>query len=92
MSVTLADGRTFEWLNLRACPDGGVDVVGWKEAPASSVLAGYMLKHFIDGFDTEAEAKAAYPQATNYTSKWTEPQVSLDHLPGEDDGPDDWDD
>ena len=43
------------------------------------------MKVFLDNFESEEAARAAYPQADQYTNKYTEPQVSLSHLPGEDD-------
>lgn len=75
----------YLWKNLRASKYGGVDVVGFREAPSSSVLAGQTLLHFIDNYDTEEEARAAHPDAKEYTSKWTAPQVSVNHLSDEGD-------
>lgn len=72
-------------------------VFGWRPYEESSVLAGQQQKVFVSAFDTEAEAKEAYPGA-EISSKFTEPQVSLNHLPGENDPvpggmyPDDWTD
>lgn len=74
----------FDYYTLRHSRHG-VDVLGWGTYPESSVLAGQSMKVFLDTFDTEAEARAAYPQAGEFSSRWTEPQVSLAHLPGEDD-------
>lgn len=59
-------------------------VHGWGVYPDSSVLAGQPMKVFIDSFDTREQALECYPMATD-SSKWTEPTVSLNHLPGEDD-------
>ena len=92
------DGEAYEYLTLRRNHSGGVDVMGWARAPDDSVLAGQMVKHFLDAFETEEEARVAYPQAENFSSAWSDPQASLRHLPGEDDPvaggmyPDDWTD
>jgi hypothetical protein len=86
----------YLYKKLRAGKYGGIDVVGFAEAPASSVLAGQTLKHFIDNYETEEAAKAAHPDAEGYSSVFTDPPVSLAHLPGENDPvaggmyPDDW--
>lgn len=65
---------------------GGVDVVGFKIAPNSSVLAGQTMTCFIDNFETEELALAAYPEAGgNRTSRLTQPTPSVSHLPGETD-------
>lgn len=87
MSITLADGRTFDYLTLRHGRShmGGVDVLGWSTYPDSSVLAGQPMKVFLDTFDTEEQARAKFPQAEHFSNAWTEPQVSLAHLPGPDD-------
>lgn len=69
--------------------DSSFSVYGWSTYPRHSVLAGQDRKVFIDSYDTLAEAQAAYPQAT-MSSKWIEPQVSLNHLPGEGDGSNDY--
>ena len=78
----------FEYKKLRRSTGGygeGIDVVGYKPAKRSSVLAGQMLAHFIDSYDTEEEALEAHPDAEGYTSKFTDPGPSLDHLPDEND-------
>jgi hypothetical protein len=59
-------------------------VYGWGTYPESSVLAGQSMKRFLDSFESKEEALKAYPQAEP-SSDWLEPQVSLGHLPGEDD-------
>lgn len=88
----------YLWKSLRYSNYGGIDVVGFFEAEESSVLAGQTLTRFIDNFPTEEEARRAHPDAEGFTSKWTAPGVSLNHLPGEDDPvpggmyPDDWED
>lgn len=77
--------QKFDYWTLRhgRGPFAGVDVLGWGTYPDSSVLAGQPMKVFLDNFPTEAEARAAYPQAENFSSAWTDPQVSLSHLPDE---------
>lgn len=88
--------NNFDYYTLRVGKWGGVDVLGWGTYPDNSVLAGQSMKVFIDNFETEADARNAYPQAEGFSSAWTEPQVSLSHLPGENDPvpggmyPDDW--
>jgi hypothetical protein len=87
--------RKIEWYEKRANPDGSVDVIGWAEYERWSVLAGQMGKIYVATFASEAEAEAEYGEM-GWNSKWTEPQVSLNHLPGEGDYvpggeyPDDW--
>ncbi len=85
--VVLEGGRKFDRLTLRhgRGPYGGIDVLGWGTYPKHSVLAGQPMKVFLDNFPTEAEARAKYPQAGGFSSVWTEPQVSLNHLPSEND-------
>ena len=89
--------RKFEYYTMNAEPDGSVFVYGWGVYERSSVLAGQAMKKGLDHFDTEAEAIAVYGNM-NFSSKWTEPGISLNHLPGEDDFvpggayPDDWND
>jgi hypothetical protein len=79
------NGQTFHYLKLRHSKYGGVDVLGFGTYPRNSVLAGQTSKVFIDAFDDEAAALAAYPKAEGFSSAWTDPQVSLSHLPGEND-------
>ena len=87
----------FDRFTMRHSEYGGVDVLGWNTYPEHSVLAGQPRKVFLDRFEDEAAARAAYPEVSGFSSKWTDPQVSLWHLPGEDDPvpggmfPDDWD-
>jgi hypothetical protein len=73
------DRYTYEQKRLN-----GWVVYGWGTYSSGSVLAGQPKKQFLDSFDTEDEARAAYPDARP-GSKWTDPQVSLAHLPGEND-------
>lgn len=95
--MTTKQKTDFLWYTIRsASHGGGVDVHGFKEA-TTGVLKGQTIKTFIDSFETEQEAFAAFPDA-KYGSKFTDPVVSLNHLPGENDPvaggmyPDDYDD
>lgn len=81
----IKENTEFLYKKLRMNPDGSVDVVGFYTAPENSVLAGQTVKRFINSYDSEKAAKQAHPDAEGYSSKWTDPQVSLRHLPGEDD-------
>lgn len=86
----------FDYLTLRRSKDGAVDVLGWGTYPESSVLAGQSMKVFLDSFPDEAAARAAHPQAGEFSSAFTEPRNTFGHLPGPDDMvpggayPDDW--
>lgn len=90
--------QQFDYYTLRHSRYGGVDVLGWGTYPASSVLAGQPMKVFLNNFPDEEAARKAFPQAENFSNAFTEPRVSLAHLPGENDPvaggmyPDDWDD
>jgi hypothetical protein len=59
-------------------------VYGWGVYEDSSVLAGQTRKVFIDSFATEAEARAAYPQADVGTHRRSAHNYT-NHLPGPDD-------
>jgi hypothetical protein len=72
----------YLWKALRHGRYGGVDVVGFFTAPASSVLAGQTLTRWLDNYPDEAAARAAHPDCVDgFTSKFTGPRVSLAHLP-----------
>jgi len=78
--------QQYDRYTLRHGKHGGIDVLGWSVYPRGSVLEGQPMKVFLGNFPTEEEARAAYPKAQpGFSSHWTEPQVSLSHLPGEDD-------
>lgn len=79
------DPNAFERYTLRRASDHSVDVLGWGTYGAYSVLAGQPRKVFLDSFDTEEEARKAYPKATEWSNRFLDSQVSLGHLPGEDD-------
>jgi len=79
--------ETFDYYTINADTEFGTTVYtvyGWGTYERSSVLAGQARKCYIESYDTEEEAKAAHPGA-GFSSKWTEPQVNVNHLPGEDD-------
>ena len=63
---------------------GDVIVYGWGTYERSSVLAGQAKKVFIDSYDSLELAHKDYPDAQG-GGKFTDPQISLDHLPSEDD-------
>jgi len=75
--------REFEYYTMSADKRLGTIVYGWGTY-TTGVLKGNPMKKFLASFNTEAEAKAVYGDM-NFSSKWTEPTVSLSHLPGEDD-------
>jgi hypothetical protein len=70
---------------------------GWSTYELQSVLAGQPKKVFIDSFESLDDLLKVSPEA-NGGSKFTDPIVSLNHLPSEDDFvaggayPDDYDD
>jgi hypothetical protein len=86
----------FDYYTVRRDGDSWI-VHGFGTYERSSVLAGQPRKVFLDAFPTREAALEQYPTATN-GSRWTDPVISLDHLPGEDDPvpggmyPDDYDD
>lgn len=61
-----------------------VNVYGWGTYPKGSVLAGQPLKQYLGQYDSVEALLADYPGAEP-SNQYTEPQVSLSHLPGEDD-------
>jgi hypothetical protein len=75
--------------------NGSWVVFGWDEYPPHSVLAGQPRRNWLDSFETLELAQAKYPHAQP-SNAYTDPQVSLSHLPGPDDPvaggmyPDDW--
>lgn len=58
-------------------------VYGWGTY-TSGVLEGQPMKQFLDCFEDDVAALATYPTAQP-SHALAEPQVSLSHLPGEDD-------
>jgi hypothetical protein len=63
---------------------GAVIVYGWGTYAPSSVLAGQPKKVFIDSYDSIDIALKEHPTAQG-GGKYTDPQVSLNHLPCEND-------
>ena len=76
--------RPFEYFTVRPDSRLGFIVHGFGTYEKSSVLAGQPQKIFLDSFDTREAALKVYPEAEN-GSGWTDPEVSLSHLPGEND-------
>lgn len=60
-----------------------VDVIAWYRVK-TGVLKGQMSKAYCGTFNSAAEAEALYGEM-NWNSPYLEPQISLNHLPGEDD-------
>ncbi len=92
----------YEWKTLRASGECGFDVHGFADYDCG-VLKGQTGKFFIDSYPSVDAAVAAHPDLMHdgrvrYGSKFTDPQVSLRHLPDEDTPasggmyPDDYDD
>jgi hypothetical protein len=59
-------------------------VYGWGEYEESSVLAGQTRKSYIQGFDTEADARIVWPEIGSETHSRSA-HNSVSHLPGPDD-------
>lgn len=72
----------YLWKALRHSKYGGIDVVGFKEAERSSVLAGQYLTCFIDNYESAAAALIEYPEAKDNGCAGP---VSVSHLPDEND-------
>jgi hypothetical protein len=75
----------YLWKSIRPSVHGGVDVIGFKVMPESSVLAGQTIACFINAYINEELALRDYPDAQGTTSEWIVPPVSVNHLPSEDD-------
>ena len=75
---------TYLWKSLRVGRYGGVDVVGFKTM-SSGVLKGQTLTCFIANYEDEQAAQKAHPDAEGFVNRFTQPEVSLSHLPGEND-------
>lgn len=69
------------WKTIRAGKYGGFDVHGFFKQP-SGVLKGQTLKRFLDNYETVEEAWKEHPDVA-FGSHWTDPTVSLNHLPDE---------
>ena len=95
--------ETFDYYTINVLDDHYASygmkygVYGWGKYGKGSVLAGQPRKCYIESYETIEAAQKKYPGA-KMSSKWTEPQVNVNHLPGEDDPvpggmyPDDYDD
>jgi hypothetical protein len=87
----------FDRHTIQLQDDGKCTVYGWGIYPRSSVLSGQPMKVYLKSFESMEDAKDAYPDAT-LSNKFLDPQVSLNHLPSENDSvpggayPDDYDD
>lgn len=68
----------FNYFTISAGKYSGFSVYGWSEYK-SGVLKGQTCKSFIENFDTEEEARAAYPDA-KFSNKWMEPVNNFNHL------------
>jgi len=75
--------RDFLWKTVREGRDGSYVVHGFAEQ-LSGVLKGQTLRHYIASFPTREAALGAFPDAKD-GHELLDPQVSLAHLPGEDD-------
>jgi len=94
MSIIIA-GQKYNYLTLRfgRGPMAGIDILGWGTYPRGSVLAGQSMKCFLDNVPDEAAARAWITDKVGaltarqvmFSNGFTEPQVSLSHLPGEND-------
>jgi len=79
--------KPFEYFTVRpeTCAGQTIFVVhGFGVYENSSVLAGQSRKVRLHSYDTKAEALEVYPEAEN-GNNFSDPQVSVSHLPGEDD-------
>jgi hypothetical protein len=85
--VKMKDTSKFNYITYEWRGENGykprVCVHGWDVYPRYSVLAGQERKVFLDSFDTEEEARAAYPMADR-SHPLLQREISLNHLP--DDG------
>lgn len=82
--TTKYDSLTYEYKrDMDEMCGKPICVYGWgTHGPGS--LRGQPMKCFIDCFEDDAAAVAEYPTATP-SHAFAQPQVSLSHLPGEDD-------
>ena len=75
----------------RTSEDGDITLKGWGIYGSSSVLSGQSMKSHIGYFKSEEQLNQALvdsgidPNEVNWSNKWMEPQVSLNHLPDEPD-------
>ncbi len=79
--------KPFEYFTVRPESIAGslsFVVHGFGTYESSSVLAGQSQKVRLDFFDTREAALEVYPEAEN-GNDFSDPQVSVAHLPGEND-------
>lgn len=82
----LWNGKQYDYCTLSFNEYGGINLYGWGTYGRSSVLAGQSKKQFLEMYDTKEEAEKLHPDLA-FSSKWTEPQNSFNHLPDtQDDG------
>jgi hypothetical protein len=80
----------YLWTTYRESDMGGFDIHGFKEQKGG-VLDGQTIKCFITALNTMEEVTQAFPDAKP-GSRWTDPQVSLNHLSDREGYSDDYDD
>lgn len=86
--TTHIEGQKFDYLSIRHGRSGGVDIVGWGEYEASSVLAGQTMKVWLDNVPDEAAARAWITEKVGaltaaqvcFSHRLTEPRVCVSHL------------
>jgi len=91
--MNIRDGLNYYTLGQDRQFPGQVVVHGWGTYPRNSVLAGQPRKVFLDVLPDEEAAReyikglagARKAREANWSGRWTEPQVNLNHLPGDDD-------
>ena len=80
----------YDYYTLTNEGNGIYTVHAWGRYGPTSVLASQARKVFIESFECDDHSQAM-DQATakhggmSWINRWMEPQVSLNHLPGEDD-------
>lgn len=72
----------YLWYTVRESL-GSFDIHGFK-TQAGGVLDGQTIKCYISTFETLEAAMREFPDAKP-GSRWTDPQTSMRHLPGEND-------
>jgi len=80
------DGKKvpFDYFTVRPDNRLGFIVHGFGTYSRNSVLSGQSMKKFLDSFNTREAAIDFYPEAEN-GNDFSDPEVSVAHLPGEDD-------
>ena len=78
---------SFDYYTKERISEDEIKLVGWGQYGSSSVLAGQTSKNVLSWFKSEAELNEALvaagidPESVNWSNKWMEPQVSVNHLP-----------